>query len=155
MNADKYFIDTNIFVRFFVRDSERSFRECSAVFESLAAGDFVAVTSSAVIAEIHWLLKSYYKIDKQNIVGFVVRALSLSHLKIDNRGDTALANVLFRDASVKFIDALIASHPDIQNGSMTVISYDKDFDKLGVKRIEPKALVRKISKRAQGVFRGK
>lgn len=141
MGTDNLFIDTNVFVRFFVRDSEKTFRECSDFLEALARGKIHAATSSIVIAEIHWLLRSYYKIDKRNIVDFVHRILSMPHLHIDNRDDAALANETFRNTSVKFIDALIASHPKIREGSIIIVSYDKDFDRLGIKRVEPRSVV--------------
>lgn len=143
MRADEYFLDTNIFVRFFVRDSQRAFEECRDFFEALRSGRVTAVTSSTVIAEVHWLLKSYYKISKNDIVDFVGRMLSNPYLVIDNKDNTGLANSLFGDHNVKFIDALIASHPGVQDGSMTVVSYDKDFDVLGVKRLEPREVLGK------------
>ena len=45
---------------------------------------------------------------------------------------------LYAGHSVKFIDALITSIPQIAGGDMIAVSYDKDFDKLNVKRKEPK-----------------
>ena len=147
MSADEYFVDTNIFVRFLVRDSQKTFEECSAFFESLVDGHFSVCTSSSVIAEIHWLLKSYYKLEKRDIVDFVARALSMPHLGIDNRDEPMHANTLFRDSSAKFIDALIASHPGIQDGSVAVVSYDRDFDKLGVRRLEPREVIKKTKRK--------
>ena len=146
MNGNEFFIDTNIFARFFVRDSEESFQECRELFACMKTGDCAAVTSSVVIAEIHWLLRSYYKISKADITAFVDRLLSMPQLRIDNRDNVINANTMFRDSSIKFTDALIASHPKIQDGSMAVISYDKDFDKLGVKRVEPAALLKQLKK---------
>ncbi len=143
MSVDEYFLDTNIFVRFFVRDSEKTFRECKALFEVLTQGSMHATTSSTVVAEVHWLLKSYYKINKADSTDYVDRILGNPSITIDNRDDARFANTLFREHGIKFIDALIASHPLIQDGSMTIISYDKDFDALGVKRIEPRALKKK------------
>ena len=147
MDDVEYFVDTNVFVRYFVKDSEQSFIECRGIFDDLAMSSLKAVTSSSVIAEIHWVLKSYYKLPKVEIVDYVSRILSIRNLDIDNLDSPLLANSIFQDSSVKFIDALIASHPRIQDGSMSVISYDKDFDKLGVKRMEPKSVLKSLRRR--------
>jgi predicted nucleic-acid-binding protein len=42
----------------------------------------------------------------------------------------------------KWIDCLIASAPDIQSGETAVVSYDRDFDRLGVVRLEPGVALR-------------
>jgi len=47
---------------------------------------------------------------------------------------------MYSSKNVKFIDAMIASVDQIVSGSWVVVSYDKDFDKLGVKRAEPGGL---------------
>ncbi len=43
----------------------------------------------------------------------------------------------FEAHNVKFIDALIASGPSFVKGEFILVSYDHDFDKLGIQRIEP------------------
>lgn len=44
---------------------------------------------------------------------------------------------LHRKSGAKFIDCMISSIQGIRNGVISVVSYDRDFDKLGVKRFEP------------------
>ena len=70
--------------------------------------------------------------------------LEKSTISYDNRFDISVAISLYAAQSVKFADALIASHPLLRQGKLIVVSYDADFDKLGVKRVEPEAIVKKI-----------
>ncbi len=51
--------------------------------------------------------------------------------------DFKVALKIYAEKNVKFIDALIASIPQIQAKEWTVISYDRDFDKIGINRKEP------------------
>jgi len=55
-----------------------------------------------------------------------------------------LAIEIYEKFPVKFIDALIVSNPKIFKKEITIISYDKDFDKLNVKRKEPKDVLKGI-----------
>lgn len=48
---------------------------------------------------------------------------------------------MFEQKPVKFIDALLASIKEIKEKKWKVVSYDRDFDKLGVVRIEPKEII--------------
>ena len=52
-----------------------------------------------------------------------------------------MAIELFEMYSVKFIDCLLASSKLVQKGDAVILSYDRDFDKLGVRRVEPKDIL--------------
>lgn len=68
--------------------------------------------------------------------------LHLNNLKIRENFRLSLALEIYETHSIKFIDALIASHPQIQNQEMIVVSYDRDFDKLKIIRKEPKEIIK-------------
>jgi hypothetical protein len=52
-----------------------------------------------------------------------------------------LATELFQTHNVKFIDCLLASSKRVQENKAAVFSYDRDFDKLGVPRVESKDIL--------------
>ena len=146
MSALEYCIDTNIFIRFLVKDDARMFRECSELIDEIQHEHILAYTPIPVLAEVQWVLKSFYKFEKSEVVKALKSIIAFSQEPPDvPAAGTALS--LYEQHSVKFIDALIASHPRIQDGSMAVISYDKDFDKLGVSRLEPKGVLKTLRKR--------
>lgn len=139
----KYFLDTNIFLRYFTdENSSKVLEDCKKLFEKIKKGEFKAVTSNLVLAEIVWTLSTSYNATKTQVIKVLKSITAYSNLKIIDGFDTNMANNYFEQKSIKYIDALIASNPDIQSGKMTVISYDKDFDKLKVKRLEPDELVK-------------
>jgi len=138
----KYFLDSNIFLRFYTDEkNNKVFQDCSKLFEIIKDGEIKAKTSHLVMAEVVWTLQSTYKASKNQVSKVATSVESIPNLKIEDDFVTNLAHQLFKDHSVKYIDALIASNPEIQSKKMTVVSYDKDFDKLGIKRLEPKDLI--------------
>ena len=136
----KYFIDTNIFLRAIVRDDEKTFKECVTLLDNIKKGKISAYTSSLVFAEIQWTMKSFYGYKKEECIKALQSIQALPHLKTKNRTSLPQALNLFDAHAVKFIDALIASDPAIQTGKVSVISYDKDFDKMNVNRVTPRRL---------------
>ena len=137
-----YFLDSNIFLRFFADEKNSNVQiECSELIKNIKEGKMKAYTSHLVLAEIVWTLDSYYEVEKEKIIKVLKTIESLGGLKIVDDFGTHLANTIFSEKSVKFIDALIASNPKIQSKKMTVVSYDKDFDKLGVKRLKPSDII--------------
>lgn len=136
----KYYLDTNVFVRFLVADDERMHTACSEVFGLIEDRRIKAVTSMLVFAEIVWVLGSVYEFPRAKISD-ALGTIGRSGILFDNRCDTATAIELYTSHPVKFVDALIASHPLIKSGKLPIVSYDRDFDKLNVKRIEPQVVV--------------
>jgi len=138
----EYFLDSNIFLRYFTDErNSKVFKDCSSLIKIVKLGKIKAVTSHLVTAETVWTLFSSYNAKKDQVLKVLKVIETLNGLKIVDKVDSAIANDLFVNHSVKYIDALIASNPNIQSKKMTVVSYDKDFDKLGVKRLEPSDII--------------
>ena len=133
----KYLIDTNIFLRVLIPEDKHSFLECKNVITAIETGSIEAITTSITLAELAWTLKSHYKLTKVEIVSALKSTRGTSNLIIDDSYDNSLAIELFEKHNVKFIDCLLASIPEVQNKAWTIISYDKDFDKLKILKKEP------------------
>jgi len=136
-----YFIDTNIFLRVLVKEEEKAFRECVQVLNLIKQNKIKASTSSLILSEVEWILEVFYHFEKQKVVDALKSILNLKGLKILDKFDPRITLEIFQEKNVKFIDALIASNPLIFKKAAKVISYDKDFDKLKIIRIEPKAII--------------
>ncbi|MEK9166815.1 MAG: PIN domain-containing protein [Patescibacteria group bacterium] len=141
MKEYKYFIDTNVFIRVITADIKKQFQDSYSFLESVKTGKNEAYISSLVIAEINWILSKFYKLSKEEVIMKLNGVLGLKNLKIIDDVDPVFALKMFQDHSVKFIDAMIASNSLVSKGEMIIVSYDRDFDKMGVKRIEPADLI--------------
>ncbi len=140
MNESRFFIDTNIFIRVLIKDEPAAFDDCITLLEKVKFGKIKAETSPLVLAEVNWVLTRIYNFSKEKVIRVVKGITNLNNLKVKDRTDMLVALELYEDYNVKFIDALIASSWEIQSQKMTVISYDRDFDKLGCERMEPSDL---------------
>ncbi|HBL39745.1 TPA: hypothetical protein DDZ10_03695 [Candidatus Uhrbacteria bacterium] len=137
MNANKYFIDTNIFLRVIAKDDEKKTRDCEVVIEALTNGHITGVTSTLVLAEFAWTCLSFYKLKKTAFTPAINALLGIKRLAILDDYNHVLALKLYETHSVKFIDALITSHATVIKEHLPILSYDRDFDKLNVRRVEP------------------
>ncbi len=137
MNGFEYFIDSNIFLRPIVKDDFRKVKECEELLEKLKSGEIKAFTSNLILAEIVWTGGRFYKIEKGDLITAIKGILGFKNLKVVEDSNPNLAIEIYEKFPVKFIDALIASNSKIFQREVSVVSYDKDFDKIGIKRIEP------------------
>ena len=133
----RYFIDTNVFIDIVMKRDERRFKECSRLFGQIKANKIKAATGNVVLAELIWTLKSFYGVEKDEIARRIKGIIQLRGIKFIDDYDSMRAINLYQNNSIKFVDALIASIRPIQEKKWTVVSFDKDFDKIGVNRKEP------------------
>lgn len=135
------FIDTNIFLRVLVKDEEEQFNHCVEFLELVRKRKVKAFTSTLVLTEIAWTLLSFYEFPKSKVLQALDATLNLKNLKMVDDFDLQRALDLYRENKVKFVDSLLASLPEVEQGKMVMVSFDKDFDKLGVKRKEPQEII--------------
>ncbi len=90
-----------------------------------------------ILAELIWTLKSFYGIGKEEIARRIKSIIKLRGMKLVDNYDPLWAIALYQSKSIKYIDALIASIKPIQEKKWTVVSFDKDFDRIGINRKEP------------------
>jgi len=137
-----YFIDTNIFLRVIIEEDKKTFKECFQTLEKIKSGEINAFTSSLVLAEVNWVLSKFYKFSKNKTCLALKSILNLKGLKIIDKHNPLLAVSIYEKSNVKFIDSLIASNFLINGNKSNIIilSYDKDFDKIGIKRKSPSNL---------------
>src|SRR5574340_550335 len=81
---DPVFVDTNVFLRFFVRDVESFYQKAKELFEKAEKGVVKLETSDMVIAEIVWVLESYYGFTKAEIKEVIDTILETRNIKVVN-----------------------------------------------------------------------
>lgn len=140
-------IDTNIFLRILVKENEQMYSECTEAMHLVARGNIVAYTSTLVLAEIHYVLLSLYKRSRQSITDALQAVLSFPKLSVFDDSKMVSAMGYYQASRVKFTDCVIASSEKVQNGRAAILSYDRDFDKLGVRRVEPIELLKEVLKK--------
>lgn len=143
MKGHKYFLDTNIFIRVIAKDDFHKVDACETLFRLILDGKLSCLTSSIVLAELVWTLMSFYKIRKFAVIRVLKSILAMKHLNIVDDYNILYALELYENHKVKFIDAIIASSQSFQKDDMKIISYDRDYDKLGIQRVEPQYFIHK------------
>ncbi len=108
--ADPVFVDTNVFLRFFVRDVETFYQKAKELFERAEKGEIKLETSEMVIAEIVWVLESYYDFSKQEIKTVIDAILDTKNIKVLNHARIKEAIDLYASGKMDFIDAYNISY---------------------------------------------
>ena len=143
-NLGAYLIDSNIFLRVIIRDEERTWQNCVEVLSAVEQNHIAAYFPMVVVAEVQYVLKSFYGFEKPAIIKALSGIVAMKHMRTVDDLSFSFAVKLFGDYNVKFVDCLLASSKRVQTGSAVILSYDRDFDKLGVRRVEPRDVLKQL-----------
>lgn len=102
---DTVFVDTNVFLRFLVNDVAAQYEKARVLFEAAEAGKIKLETSELVIAEIVWVLESFYGFTRKEITEVLSTLLSSRNLKIAGHARISEAVRLYAAGNMDFIDA--------------------------------------------------
>ena len=129
-------VDTNIFIRFFLNDEPKLSITAKEIIEGCVAGKYSLAVLPAIFLEIVWLLKSFYKLPKDEIINKIESMFQIPNLKfIDEKLVLATVEV-FKKYNVDFVDAFVFANMDGLK-IKEIFSFDRDFDKIkGIKRLE-------------------
>lgn len=122
----KIFLDSNVWIRYFLRDNNQ-FEEVKNLITAIEEGKFSPYTSAIVLLEICFVLQRYYKYPKNNLESYLRAVLKLRNLTLIEKTDTDKALLYFHEHNIKFSDCLIASQIP---KDMTLVTFDKEFDKI-------------------------
>jgi predicted nucleic-acid-binding protein len=131
------FVDTNVFLRFLLNDDPEKADACEMLFRRAVNGEESLFTTEMVIAEIVWVLESYYELVKSEIREKLEKILNTQNLDCPNREIIINALAAYEEKNIDYIDAYNASILK-KKGINEVYSYDRHYDRIKwMKRIEP------------------
>jgi predicted nucleic-acid-binding protein len=131
MKAETYFADTNLFLRFLTDDVPAQAEAVESLLRRAAKEEVHLVTTGMVIAEIIWILESFYQLPKPEIQDKVLAILNTPGLDVDGADLLLQAAVWYAEKNVDFIDAFNAvwmMKHDVENAFT--------FDQKNFKRFE-------------------
>lgn len=117
----KNLIDTNLIIRFLVNDNPK---KVSRVEKLLKDKNNKNILLDTVVAEIIWVLSSYYSLNKPDIVEKIKALIHVDTIECNafliNRALT-----LWEEYSISYIDAYLAAVSEL--GNITLYTYDQNF----------------------------
>lgn len=127
-------LDTNVIVRFLLNDHPTQSQAAKKLLENPLEN---LLLLDIVIAEIIWLLTSYYKFPKQDVIEKIKSILNLEKIQV-NKEVIYGALMFYQTNTIDFIDAYLAAYCTQKKNTKGVYSFDKDLDKIkAIKRFEP------------------
>lgn len=123
----KLFLDTNIILRFFLRDNESQYQDVCRLFTKIEEGRFKPYISSIVLLELNYVVRNVYKLPIDESLDYIEAVKKMRGMTVIEKTDADHAINFYRKYKIKLGDCFIASQ--LPKEAM-LITYDGDFKKI-------------------------
>lgn len=126
----KISIDTNIIIRFLIKDVAIQFEEAKSFFQKIEKEKIKGVISILVINETIWVLENYYELKRTIYIPRLLQLLALKNIVIKEIKKKIVIEVLeeMLKFHIDFTDLYLVK----TKGEGEIMSFDKDLKKLKV-----------------------
>lgn len=128
-------VDANVLLRFLTGTPMEMADRAGSLIGRARLGELVLKVHPIVVAETVWVLESFYEYSKKEISGALLPLLLDHSLKVEESKSVLGALERMTESNVDFADALLAETALSREES--VVSFDRDFRRLGVGWREP------------------
>ena len=131
--GDRAVIDTNLLFRFLTEDDPEKAKAVETLLGKAGKGEVKILIPSVVIAELVWVLKSFYEMDSGEIAELVGAVLNTPGLDTQDKSILREALKTFERKGIDFVDAWILEFARDRN-IKTIYTFDrKHFKDIDIK----------------------
>ncbi|MHB1345810.1 MAG: PIN domain-containing protein [Thermoleophilia bacterium] len=103
------FVDTNVFLRYLTNDVPEQAAAAEKLFRQASAGTVQLVTNTMVVAELVWVMESYYRLAKPETQQRALAVATMEGLDVPGVDVVVQALLDYVDKNVDYIDAYNAA----------------------------------------------
>ena len=117
-------LDTNILVRYLVRDDQKQAQKASSFINKVASTGLVCYINALVLCELVWVLESAYSYSKKEIADVIDKILVTRQFEIDRKDLIIHALRDYRDGKGDLADYIIG-RSNRAAGCDTTVTFDR------------------------------
>jgi predicted nucleic acid-binding protein len=128
-------VDANILLRFLTGEPPDLAQRALGLIQKAESGEITLRLSPIVVAEVVWVLSSFYKYSRMQIAEVLLPLVAAEGILLDDLEQVTAALERMANANVDFIDAYLAEIAR-QKGEK-IVSFDRDFKRLDIDWVQP------------------
>jgi predicted nucleic-acid-binding protein len=117
-------IDTNLLVRYLTDDEPQKAKAVDTLLNRASKGELKILIPSVVVAELVWVLESFYKLAAAEITELVESILNTPGVDIQDKSIIKAALKIYRSKEIDLVDAWIIEFSKTR-GAKKIYTFDK------------------------------
>ena len=131
------FVDANLILRYLTKDPPNMAKASLKTFSAAQDGQICLILIPITVAEVVWVLESFYGYPKDRIAVTITQFLHSDGLEVIDLDILIQALSLYHEKNIDFADALLAVSA-LSRGPNVIYSFDRHFNRIpGITRLEP------------------
>lgn len=123
----RYLIDTNIILRFLLKDDAEQYARVAALFREANDNRWPVRLGREVVAETVWALRHHFDQTREKIADDLIELIRPPMIQCDNKPGILTALARYRDTSLDIVDCLIAA--EVMFTGEHLATFDKKIGK--------------------------
>lgn len=124
---NKIFLDTNVLLRFFLKQGDHQYKSSLALVSKIENGELKPYTSTIVLLELNYVGSKIYKIPDSEIMFWFEAICEMRNMTLIERTDLGKALTFYKKYKIKLGDCFIASQ--IPKDTI-LVTFDKELGKI-------------------------
>lgn len=133
----RLWVDANVLLRFLTQDPPALAERSAKLMRQAEQGEVLLTVPLLVVAEMVWVLKSFYRHSLTDICHAIVPLLSAEGIEAEDRELAIQALELARDRNVDFVDAVLSLRA-ARSGESVCTFDETDFKRLPAHWLVPR-----------------
>jgi predicted nucleic acid-binding protein len=130
------FVDANVILQYFTKEPPDMAEASLKTFSAAQDGHMCLIITPIILAEVVWVLESFYGYSKEQIAGTIIQFLYSDGLEVMDLDILIQALSLYQEKNIDFADALLAVSA-LSRGPTRIYSFDRHFDRIpGITRCD-------------------
>jgi predicted nucleic acid-binding protein len=131
------FIDANVILRYLTKDPPVMADAALKIFTDARAGKVVLLITTLTVAEVIWVLESFYGHSKIQIAETLTQFLFCEGLEVEDGDLLVEALTLYKEKNIDFADAFLAIM-SLRKGPKIIYSFDQHLNRVdGITVLKP------------------
>jgi len=133
----KALIDSNVVLRYLTKDPPKMAEAALRTLDDAQNGKISLLLTVLTVAEVVWVLESFYGYSKAKIAETIGQFLFCDGLEVEDLDLITEALALYQGKNLDFADAFLATIA-LRRGPQAIYSFDQHFNRIpGITRLEP------------------
>lgn len=124
----KFLIDTNVFLRFLLKDNQQQYDQAVDYFTQARESKIEIVVLPQVLFELIYVLNGFYNMSKQEVYDVISKIVKSDYLDVFDRDIWLKVLPTWLEKNIDAVDIYLYYYAQTYN--CHVLSYDRDYKKL-------------------------
>lgn len=124
----EYLVDTNVFLRFLLKDDLKHFKIANKFFTQAKKGKVILILIPEVVFELDYVLRGVYSLSKKETADILANLIKSPTLQVDDREVLIKTVEKYKKLNIELVDIFL--YQTVQKEKLQILSFDKDFSKV-------------------------